>query len=236
MSQSFDTFRQLIRQAWCAQTSAAPQVWTPDNPALGQCAVTSALAQQIYGGEVLWCAPQLPDGSKDSHYLNLINGTVYDFTREQYDGSGAVFPAHLERKDKGLGSTYNYMCSFPATTTRLGLLTQRFNELGGQREQLPWLVADAPVMGAEIMSLMRAAGKQGYKLGLIVQGDEAASRAQLAKVPFMKHVSALLIVPALDQAHLAHFMQAHGIDQRKSAALISSKSPAFIQAGRSVAP
>ncbi len=179
MSIPFTDFKALLPQVWCAETSAAPKIWTPDNPALGQCAVAAALAQQIYGGEILWCAPKLPDGSKDSHYFNLINGTVHDFTRQQYQQAGVVFP-QPESKAQGLGTTYNYVASFPQTLGRLSLLAERFNTLGGRRELTPWLMVDTPHISTDIASMMRSAKADGYKLGLIAQGDEAALRSELA--------------------------------------------------------
>lgn len=132
-----DEFAAIARQAWCAETSASPAAWSAANPALGQCVPTSALAQRVFGGGVLWCAPQLPDGKTDSHYFN----TGRDYTRAQYTDPATVFHAASE-KAQGLGSTYNYMCSFPDPLRRVALLAERFNALGAQLPEHDWLLLD----------------------------------------------------------------------------------------------
>lgn len=131
-------FGRLLPQLWCAETSASPALWTPQNAALSECVPTTALAQRIFGGAVLWTAPLFPDGRKDSHYHN----DFHDFTRQQYNDPAIVFPPSTA-KEQGLGSTYNYMCSFPAVAERVALMADRFNQLS--RKALPthsWLLLD----------------------------------------------------------------------------------------------
>lgn len=133
-----DQFAELARQAWCAQTSACPEKWSISNPALGQGVPTTALAQRLFGGKVLWSRPQLPDGGlAGSHYFN----DYWDYTCEQYREIPTIFPAAQERSC-GLGSTYNYMCSFPDTMNRVACLVDRFNGLGVRLPVHEWLLCD----------------------------------------------------------------------------------------------
>ncbi len=67
-----------VRKAWCAQTSADPDNWTPENPAWGQCAVTALVIQDLCGGELLRTTV-----GGISHYLNeLEDGRWVDLTQQ----------------------------------------------------------------------------------------------------------------------------------------------------------
>lgn len=69
-----------IERAWCAETSADPTGWSPSNPALGQCAVTTLIVQDYYGGEL---RRALVDGQ--SHYWNALpGGAEVDLTIRQF--------------------------------------------------------------------------------------------------------------------------------------------------------
>jgi len=53
-----------------------------DNPARGQCAVTSLVVQDVFGGQILKTRlQQLP------HFYNLIDGCRFDFTSRQFADS-----------------------------------------------------------------------------------------------------------------------------------------------------
>lgn len=72
-----------LSKIWCADT-CAPRMrgdWTPDNKTLGQCSITSFLAQDIFGGEVRGIA--LGDGNY--HCYNVVGECVFDLTSEQFD-------------------------------------------------------------------------------------------------------------------------------------------------------
>jgi hypothetical protein len=66
-----------LRQSW---SSATARQWTEDNPAAGQCNVTSLLVHELFGGELL--KTRLPEGD---HFYNRINGVRFDFTQGQFD-------------------------------------------------------------------------------------------------------------------------------------------------------
>lgn len=71
-----------IRQAWCAATCYPPSrdQWTPENPALGQGAVTALLLQELLGGDVVY-------NSEHKHFWNrLEDGREIDMTLERFQG------------------------------------------------------------------------------------------------------------------------------------------------------
>ena len=67
---------------WCADT-CAPRMrsdWNKDNPSLGQCSITSFLAQDIFGGKVY--GVPLPDGN--FHCYNVVGEDLFDIASEQF--------------------------------------------------------------------------------------------------------------------------------------------------------
>ena len=77
----------LLLRVWCAET-CAPRMrgdWSPENPTLGQCSITSFLLQDYYGGRVY--GVPLADGS--FHCFNAVprpegDDCVFDVTSEQF--------------------------------------------------------------------------------------------------------------------------------------------------------
>ena len=74
--------------------------WTPDNPAAGQCNVTSLLIHELFGGELL--KTPLPAGD---HFYNRIGGRRYDFTASQFDRPIAYVDLPADRVDAELGAS-----------------------------------------------------------------------------------------------------------------------------------
>jgi hypothetical protein len=76
-----------IRTAW-SPTTAYPgsrKEWTPDVPAIGQCAVTALVVQDYLGGEIVV-------DRRYHHYWNrLPDGQYVDLTKDQ-------FPPHVQRE------------------------------------------------------------------------------------------------------------------------------------------
>ena len=73
---------EALMKLWCAET-CAPRMrddWSPENPTLGQCSITSFLAQDIFGGEVYGI--DLPEGG--IHCFNQIGDCMFDLTNEQF--------------------------------------------------------------------------------------------------------------------------------------------------------
>ena len=70
-----------LLQCWCAET-CAPRMrgdWSPENPTLGQCSITSFLVQDLLGGKVY--GVPLEDGAY--HCYNEVDGMVFDLTSGQ---------------------------------------------------------------------------------------------------------------------------------------------------------
>src|SRR5689334_14582809 len=77
---SLKDLKWLLRTAWCEDTSLSPAEWSGANPAVGQCAVTALIVQDLFGGKLL--RGQLMRGT---HYWNrLPNGDEVDLTAEQF--------------------------------------------------------------------------------------------------------------------------------------------------------
>ena len=55
-----------------------------EDPTHNQCTVTAMVVQDYFGGEVL--ALSMPGGG--THYLNMIDGKVFDFTSDQFASHG----------------------------------------------------------------------------------------------------------------------------------------------------
>lgn len=66
----------VLRKSWSIHSSSK---WSLDNPAKGQCGVTSLVVQDILGGDIK--KTFLDEGW---HFYNVINGERMDFTKEQF--------------------------------------------------------------------------------------------------------------------------------------------------------
>lgn len=95
-----------LRRAWAASTSYSPKVWSPKNPAWGQCAATALTLWRIYGGDILRKPVTSYSGAPlGVHYLNrLPDGTIVDMTWEQFP-SDAIFSAAKKSRPHGEGVT-----------------------------------------------------------------------------------------------------------------------------------
>ena len=96
--------RTALRAAWSKDTA---RQWTPENPAAGQCNVTAAVIQDLFGGDIL--RTRLADGW---HYYNRIDGRSIDFTDSQFTAPGALFSAHDVYADE-LTSKADAMANIP---------------------------------------------------------------------------------------------------------------------------
>ena len=72
-----------IRNSWSLETSAE-DAWAADNPAKGQCEVSSFVAWQYLGGDLVLAQVFLDDKQVEHHYWNRIDGEDVDLTREQF--------------------------------------------------------------------------------------------------------------------------------------------------------
>lgn len=86
----------LLSEIWCEYT-CAPRMrknWSSDNKTLGQCSITSFLAQDIFGGTVYGI--KLKDGS--IHCYNVISDSLFDLTSEQFQGEILCYTDNEEQK------------------------------------------------------------------------------------------------------------------------------------------
>lgn len=105
---------ELIQRSWNRYTSATPELWTPQNPARGQCAVTALVAQDIVGGDLVRTTV-----NGESHYANrLDDGAIFDLTFQQFpEGSEPDGPFEVRSRE--------YVVSYPDTYRRYQLLLMR---------------------------------------------------------------------------------------------------------------
>lgn len=73
--------RQALLATWSDQTQ--PAFWDAV-PSYNQCAQTSIVVCERFGGEILRTKVSLTDGSEIDHFYNRIGGKRYDFTEEQF--------------------------------------------------------------------------------------------------------------------------------------------------------
>jgi len=74
-----DRIHKALSFSWSLESSSK---WSIENPAMGQCGVTSLVVNDLLGGEI--SKTKLPDGW---HFYNFINGIRYDFTASQFKES-----------------------------------------------------------------------------------------------------------------------------------------------------
>jgi len=118
----------LLREAWCRET-ASPSCqadWTTANPALGQCAVSALVVQDLIGGIIVRAV--IPGSG--SHYWNEIpNGEdvhVFDPTRSQFPSSTVIPRGERVVREYILGSERALLAGTPE---RYALLKDRVREI-----------------------------------------------------------------------------------------------------------
>jgi hypothetical protein len=89
-----------IRASWGPDTiSEGGEGWTPDNPALGQCDITSLLLHDIFGGEVLAAGVFRNGDWVENHMWNrLPGGMEVDLTWEQFRNGEVIGEASVRRR------------------------------------------------------------------------------------------------------------------------------------------
>jgi hypothetical protein len=66
-----------LKTAWSVESSGS---WSPENPAKGQCSVTSLVTQDLFGGSILKTKTY-----GGTHFYNVIDGIKWDMTVSQFD-------------------------------------------------------------------------------------------------------------------------------------------------------
>ncbi|WP_314945452.1 hypothetical protein [Bradyrhizobium cosmicum] len=101
-----DEVQGVLRKAWSLSTASK---WTANNPAAGQCNVTSLLVHEVFGGDLL--KTPLPAGD---HFYNRIEGRRYDFTASQFDRPIAYLDLPAQRADAESGATSDQLAELRA--------------------------------------------------------------------------------------------------------------------------
>ncbi len=73
-----------LLNVWCEYscTSRLRPKWSEENITVGQCSITSFLAQDIFGGEV----HGIFRSEGNFHCYNVVDGKIFDLTSEQFQG------------------------------------------------------------------------------------------------------------------------------------------------------
>lgn len=90
---------EAIRTSWSVETSAEPESWTSANPAKGQCEVSSFVAWEYLGGDLVLSQVFVDGEMTEHHYWNRIDGTDLDLTREQFTGDEEITEIRVHEHD-----------------------------------------------------------------------------------------------------------------------------------------
>jgi hypothetical protein len=91
-----ETLRAILRRCWSVETSAQ---WLPENPARGQCNVTSLVVHDLCGGEIR--KTEAPGGW---HFYNFVDGRRYDLTESQF-AAPVTYGDHASNRAEALAGT-----------------------------------------------------------------------------------------------------------------------------------
>ena len=110
-----ESLRSLLNLSWEKDTCShgLRDKWTKDNKTLGQCAITSLIVNDFFGGKIMRCM-----ASTGSHYYNQIGDNLVDLTVEQFGGEIPDYEHGEER-------TREYLLSSEDTRNRYNLLNDR---------------------------------------------------------------------------------------------------------------
>ena len=104
-----------LRKSWSLATSSK---WTMQNPAAGQCNVTSLLIHELFGGDLLK-TPLL----QGDHFYNRIGGVRHDFTESQFDQPIPYSDIPTDRAEAERGTTSTQLAALRAAFTRQSIVS-----------------------------------------------------------------------------------------------------------------
>jgi hypothetical protein len=96
--------KSILLKVWSIESSSK---WTPQNPANGQCGVTTLVINDLFKGDIM--KTPAPDGW---HFYNKINGQRYDFTESQFSLAIDYMDVSSNREEAFLDTNekqYNYL-------------------------------------------------------------------------------------------------------------------------------
>lgn len=109
-----------LQTGWSKETSFTPAEWTSQNPARGQCLVSTLVIQDYLGGDIRRYDIEA-DTFNEVHYCNILpSGAVLDSTAGQYSSPVklTITPITL----KGHASARNRYLADPDTKAKYELL------------------------------------------------------------------------------------------------------------------
>jgi hypothetical protein len=133
MKPTLDQLHTALVQSWASDTAvlmpAGHELFAANEPAMGQCAVTSLIVQDYFGGDILNTVASVPvrPDIKSSHYFNVINDEIIDLTRRQFQ-ENVVF-SEAKPKTEGFSSTREYILSYGSTAERYEKLKAKVHSL-----------------------------------------------------------------------------------------------------------
>lgn len=75
---------EAVAQSWAKETSEIPEQWVEENPAMGHCDVSSFVAWEHLGGQLVLGEVHRNGEFQEHHYWNRIEGVDLDLTRSQF--------------------------------------------------------------------------------------------------------------------------------------------------------
>ncbi len=117
-SEGKKNLREAFLKSWSRETSypRTKDQWNARNPAFGQCAVTSLVVNDMYGGKIVY-------NTDYHHYWNVLDdGTVIDLTREQFGKNVDIKPQGDATREHML---YSEAAGRALTLQRYNLLKER---------------------------------------------------------------------------------------------------------------
>lgn len=81
-----------LEASWRRATSANPDEWSTDNPALGQCEVTSLIILEYLGGDLQLSEVYVDEEMTEYHHHNLFGDEAVDVTAGQFTGAETFVP------------------------------------------------------------------------------------------------------------------------------------------------
>jgi hypothetical protein len=93
-----------VRASWAEDTCDPSDLadWRPDNPARGQCGVTTLVLHDLFGGELVLGEVQVAGERTGVHYWNRFGaGVEIDLTREQFGAHERVVGATVVVRPPG---------------------------------------------------------------------------------------------------------------------------------------
>lgn len=111
--------KQLLTLSWEKETCSPglQSEWKEEVSSLGQCAITSLIVNDFFGGKIMRCM-----ASSGSHYYNLIDNEIVDLTVEQFLGETPAYANGEER-------TREYLLSNEDTKNRYLLLNKNLQKI-----------------------------------------------------------------------------------------------------------